>query len=114
MRGEDESDAGWGGVGAAAARRQRDGEGAGAGIPVAEDVGHRRARDYRGSGARQERQRDLRQPSVAADAGRAGDGGGDPRRAAAGGAAAERSFERLLIGVVGADTFARPRVGDPC
>jgi hypothetical protein len=39
MRGEDESDAGWGGVGAAAARRQRDGEGAGAGIPVAEDAG---------------------------------------------------------------------------
>ena len=33
---------------AAAAGRQRHGQGAGAGVPVAEDAGHRRARDARG------------------------------------------------------------------
>ena len=37
-------------MGAAAAGRQRDGEGAGAGVPVAEDAGHRRARDAGGPG----------------------------------------------------------------
>ena len=35
---------------AAAAGRQRDGQGAGAGVPVAEDAGHRRARDAGGAG----------------------------------------------------------------
>ena len=35
---------------AAAAGRQRHGEGAGAGVPVAEDAGHRRARDAGGPG----------------------------------------------------------------
>ena len=40
-------DAGRRDLGAAAAGRQRDGQGARAGVPVAEDAGHRRARDAR-------------------------------------------------------------------
>ena len=67
-RAEARGDAGRRAVGAAAAGRQRDGQGAGAGVPVAEDAGHGRVWDARGSGQGQGRGAILREPGAAVDA----------------------------------------------
>ena len=59
-------------VGAAAAGGQRDGEGAGAGVSVAEMLDDGHLRDVGGPCPGEGRERDLRQPSPAADAACAG------------------------------------------
>ena len=51
-------------MGAAAAGRQRHGQGAGAGVPVAEDAGHRRARDAGGPAKAKGVDANLRQPNL--------------------------------------------------
>ena len=88
-RAETGGDAGRRGVGAAAAGRQRDGQGAGSGVPVAEACWTRAyTRRLEDLARAKASTRPMPASNPAADAARAGDGGGDPRWAAAGGAAA--------------------------